>query len=479
VTGRRLELQRIVRMIGKGLARIEGAAAGAANKTARPELDRQFTRHGAGADRAVLQRGGVVVEIDQQREAGADDLDERADRLGAGIGEIRADAAGDGAVHHQPVAEGEVGDAQHLLAQGAAVRVHQAEGRVVADCADVANVVGEPLEFGHQRPQPLGARRRLDIQRRFERAGEGDRVGHRRVAAGASREPRGVVDGCASHPGLQASVHVAQPLLQADHRLAGRGEAEVSGLDDPGVHGPDRNAVQAFALGVEEPVGRALRRLLGAKRMTMRPAALVQPGPSILRAVRRQPIEVADRPLEPDRSRDMAANRREGARRTAERQYADTRLTIPGRHVDAAGLAPEGHEPQRAVGEALDGAAPLLGIDPDRAHPRSLATCWNHWVISGGKNTPAVSTSARCPNIGRYEALARAAPGDGSPKARPWRRSSRAPNAIIRPNTSGTAKSGWRAKVELTTRNSEVKMPKGGRPAMAITLAASVQPSTG
>ena len=69
-----------------------------------------------------------------------------------------------------------------------------------------------------------------------------------------------------------------------------------------------------------------------------------------------------------------------------------------------------------------------------------------------------------------------AAPGLGSPNAMPWSRSSSAPKARIRPNTSGMASSGWRAKVELTTRNSEVKMPNGGRPAMATTPATRVQP---
>ena len=47
------------------------------------------------------------------------------------------------------------------------------------------------------------------------------------------------------------------------------------------------------------------------------------------------------------------------------------------------------------------------------------------------------------------------------------------------PSTKGMASSGARAKVELTTRNSLVKMPNGGRPAMAATPATRDQPSRG
>ena len=47
------------------------------------------------------------------------------------------------------------------------------------------------------------------------------------------------------------------------------------------------------------------------------------------------------------------------------------------------------------------------------------------------------------------------------------------------PKTNGMASKGWRAKVELMTRNSLVKMPKGGKPAIANTPTTSDQPSTG
>ena len=72
---------------------------------------------------------------------------------GAVGAEIGRDAARHDAVHHQPMAEAGVRGAQHALAQDAAMRMHEREGGVVADGADVAEMIGEPLELGHQRAQ--------------------------------------------------------------------------------------------------------------------------------------------------------------------------------------------------------------------------------------------------------------------------------------------------------------------------------------
>ena len=51
---------------------------------------------------------------------------------------------------------------------------------------------------------------------------------------------------------LDALVGVAEPLFQPHHRLAVGGEAEMAGLDDAGMHRPDRDLVQAVALRRQE-----------------------------------------------------------------------------------------------------------------------------------------------------------------------------------------------------------------------------------
>ena len=220
----------------------------------------------AGADGAVLQRGGVVVELDQAREApcATRPAAPRSRAAPSGV-EVGGDAARHDPVHHQPVAEAGVGGAQHALAQHAAMRVHEREGGVVADGADIAEMIGQPLQLGHQRAQPDGARRRLDCRARPRRRAR--RRGHRRPCCRRrcgrrACAARSSVAPC--HQPLDALVDIAEPLLQPHHGLAIGGEAEMAGLDDAGMHRPDRDLVQALALGRQEGDRRGLRPALAA-----------------------------------------------------------------------------------------------------------------------------------------------------------------------------------------------------------------------
>ena len=119
----------------------------------------QLGRQDAGADRAVLQRGGVLVELDQRREIAADRATEPADAAAPPASRSTATPPGTtrSIISRWPKAA--PAPAQHLLAQHAAMRVHQGEGGIVADRADIAEVVGDALELGHQRAQPDRARR--------------------------------------------------------------------------------------------------------------------------------------------------------------------------------------------------------------------------------------------------------------------------------------------------------------------------------
>jgi hypothetical protein len=59
------------------------------------------------------------------------------------------DAAGDDAIHHQPMAEARIRRAQHALAQDGEVGEQDRERGVVADGADIAEMIRQPLELGH------------------------------------------------------------------------------------------------------------------------------------------------------------------------------------------------------------------------------------------------------------------------------------------------------------------------------------------
>ena len=68
------------------------------------------------------------------------------------------------------------------------------ERGVVADGADVAEMIGEPLELRHQRAQVDRARRRRNLQRGLGGLREGEGISDRAVAGGAAGELRRVVE---------------------------------------------------------------------------------------------------------------------------------------------------------------------------------------------------------------------------------------------------------------------------------------------
>ena len=156
------------------------------------------------------------------------------------------------------MAEAGLRGAQDALAQHAAMRVHEREGRVVADGAEIAEVVGDALELRHQRAQ-LDARAAVTStpSAASTARAKAKRIGDGAVAGGARRQACAARSSVApAISAFDALVHIAEPLLQPHHRLAIGGEAEMAGLDDAGMHRADRDLVQAFAFDREECIRR-------------------------------------------------------------------------------------------------------------------------------------------------------------------------------------------------------------------------------
>src|SRR5271170_1629497 len=185
------------------------------------------------------------------------------------------------------------------------MRVHQRERSVVANRADVAEMVRKALEFRHQRAEPYCARWNTDVQSAFDRAGESDRIGNGAVAGRSRREADAAIERSARHQRFDALVYIAEPLLEADDRLAAGGEAKMPRLDDPGMDGADRNLMQPLALGSEKTIRRGLTRgrRPGAERMTNRPTSMVEPRTLIRGPDRLVTEQILDRALQARRRR--------------------------------------------------------------------------------------------------------------------------------------------------------------------------------
>jgi hypothetical protein len=80
----------------------------------------------------------------------------------------------------------------------------------------------------------------------------GERMRGRRVTADAFGEIGGPGCGTALEEFFQAAVHEPQPHLEPQHGLADNGEPEMAGLDQPGVHRPDRDLIHPGAFDGDE-----------------------------------------------------------------------------------------------------------------------------------------------------------------------------------------------------------------------------------
>ena len=242
------------------------------------------------------------------------------------------------------------------------------ERGVVADGADIAEMIGQPLELGHQRTEIDGALGHLDLKRGLDGARVSEGIGHGRVARGAPGELRALVDGGACHQRLDALMHIAEPLLEPRHRLAIGSETEMPWLDDAGMNRPDRDLMQVLALDGEEGIGllRLAALLLGAERLGDAPETEIEPGPRVGRAGRLQAVEVFDGALEPDRRRMREADRRELAVGAGEREHDDVgRRLLDQRHVHCVLVAPQPEQRGARLDQLRDRAAPSLGGDGD------------------------------------------------------------------------------------------------------------------
>ena len=162
---RHFEVALAIRRIGEIAARVEVAPRGAADMAAgRP------ARRPARATRCRWCRCGPAATACRRRSGRSRRSAARSRRAAPASARAPSaamscrDAAGHDCVHHQPMAEHLVARGEHALAEDAAMGVDERKRCVVADRADVAEMVGDALELGHDAADYLRARRRFDAR---------------------------------------------------------------------------------------------------------------------------------------------------------------------------------------------------------------------------------------------------------------------------------------------------------------------------
>jgi hypothetical protein len=117
------------------------------------ELSGELRRDAAGGDETILQSGVFVVDGTQLAHFGFDRVALAGDRFERSVVEVDGHAARHHPVHHQAVAEVRHRQPQPVFAQARELGQPETEGAVVAERAEIAEMVGHSLAFEHQGAQ--------------------------------------------------------------------------------------------------------------------------------------------------------------------------------------------------------------------------------------------------------------------------------------------------------------------------------------
>ena len=199
--------------------------------------------------------------------------------------DVSPHAPGDDHVHQQAVAEALLAAPLPELAQAPELGEREGEGDVVADGADVPEVVRDALALGEDRAQVQRPGRDHAAHRPLEGLAGRPGVGDGGVPGDPAGEPGESLGIAADRRLLDALVDVAEALLEPQDLFAHRVEAEVPGLDDAGVHRPHGDLEDPAAVHPREGVvgvgGRGARGLL-ARREVVGAQGIAGLGPGLV-----------------------------------------------------------------------------------------------------------------------------------------------------------------------------------------------------
>ena len=134
------------------------------------------------------------------------------------------------------MAEQRLAHAQPVFPEPRKLRKPEREPCIIAEKAQVPQMLADALSLEQQRAQPQRSWRRRGPGDAFDRHRVGPGVRHCGIARHASREPGALGERHRLEALLDALVLVAEPLLQAQDTLANDGEAKMPRFDGAGVH---------------------------------------------------------------------------------------------------------------------------------------------------------------------------------------------------------------------------------------------------
>ena len=226
-------------------------------------------------------------------------------------------------------------ESPRLLGECREVVVAGCEARSGADGCDVVEVVPGSLELEQDRSRPGELRGRREPERLLAGVCVGDAVRDGAGRAGARDVRSALVECRAFGRALEAAVLVEEPRVELEDQIADDVEAEVAGLDHPGVDRPDRDLVRVVAVHGHGPGGEA--------------GVVIDERTERLVAGERHAVEVEGLALVPARGRDVDERHRfpVGRRERLE----------PGR----SGLVDEQRSHERAVPRGVEPGEPPAG----------------------------------------------------------------------------------------------------------------------
>ncbi len=259
----------------------------------------------AGGDEAVLQTGVFVVDLAQRDQLAHGRIALPAQPIEHRAVGIATHATGDHAVHHQAVAEGLQRQPLPVFAQARELGQPETQRGIVAERAEVAEVIRDPFALEQQRTQPMRPRWDRTGGRGLEGHAVGPGTGHRRVARDPARQAVRLERRQLREAAVDALVRVAQVLFEPQHLLADDREAKMPRLDDARVHRANGDLVHAVAFDTHEGVVRwhvGVRRgrcpgVVAQRVIVRRPEPVVEPGARVGRAFGDDPQQVRRRAL--------------------------------------------------------------------------------------------------------------------------------------------------------------------------------------